>query len=461
MGINKTLLIILATGLVVRLFLFFYFLDTPRFFWDDDSSSYINNAENTLLGNGFSRVDEPPYEPDAFRTPGYPIFLLLHKVIFGSYHSALITQSMLVVAIAWIIFLLAKDYGSAKIGYWAAAIFLAMPFSIQVSLKFLTQSFFAFVLVLSAWFWLKFLKNNEGKYLLITALLLPLLALIRPIAQFIYLPFLLSFIYASWMGPVRSLARANGASPKDLGEATSNGIKIKELLKVGLTLGVIFFVGILPWLYRNYATFDHFSLSSIIPSQMYFFDAPAVYAYNHGISNGEAASILAKRAEEDFGANMGEFSALFSSGTYLKEKALDIMFESPSSLLIVRGIQFFKFFIRDGIHYWFDTPLPLPQVSVDFIKSITPMLALVMLERLFLFILFLGMIVTAISSFWERDKYKKSMIGFLILIIFYFAALSGIMSSAGLRYPIEAIFILTGFIGLGIVRGKLFSLKHV
>lgn len=440
MGINKTLFVILAIGLVARLSLFFYFLDTPRFFWDDDSSSYINNAENTLLGNGFSRVDEPPYKPDAFRTPGYPIFLLLHKVIFGSYYSALITQSMLVVGIAWIIFLLAKDYGSAKIGYWAAATFLAMPFSIQVSLKFLTQSFFAFVLMLSVWFWLKFLKNNEDKYLLITALLLPLLALIRPIAQFIYLPFLLSFIYANWI---------------------HGKLKIKNLLKVGLILGVIFFVGILPWLYRNYATFGHFSLSSIIPSQMYFFDAPAVYAYNHGISNGEAASILAERAEEDFGADMGKFSALFSSGTYLKEKALDIMFESPSSLVIVRATQLFKFFIRDGIHYWFDTPLPSPQMSLSFIKSITLMLALVILERCSLFILFLGMVITAISSFWEKDKYKKSMIGFLILVIFYFAGLSGIMSSAGLRYPVEAIFILTGFIGLDMVRSKLFSPKHV
>lgn len=440
MEINKTLFIILVTGLVVRLLLFFYFLDTPRFFWDDDTTSYLYTAENIRLGNGFTWNTEPPYTPDAFRTPGYPVLLLLTRVVFGSYEAALIVQSLMVIAVALIVYLLAKELGHKMVGYWTVATFLAMPFSIQVSLKFLTQSFFAFVLMLSVWFWIKFLKNNEGKYLLITALLLPLLALIRPIAQFIYLPFLLSFIYASWI---------------------HGKLKIKELLKVGLTLGIIFFVGILPWLYRNYATFGHFSLSSIIPSQMYFFDAPAVYAYNHGISNGEAASILAKRAEEDFGANMGEFSALFSSRAYLKEKALDVMFESPSSLLIVRTTQFFKFFIRDGIHYWFNTSLPSLQISLDFIKSITPMLFLVILERFFLFILFLGMVIATISSLWEKDKDKKSMIGFLILVIFYFAALSGIMSSAGLRYPVEAIFILTGFIGLGKVRDKLFNLKHV
>ena len=194
-SLNKIILVILVVGLAIRLGLFFYFLNTPEAFWDDDSNTYIYTAENMLLGNGFSWDTKPPYRPDAFRTPGYPIFLLFHEAVFGSYYIALITQSFLGIGIAFIIFLLAKQYASVKIGYWASAIFLAMPFSIQVNLKFLTQSFFGFVLILAVWFWLKFLKNGDNKSLFITALLLPLLALIRPIAQFIYLPFILSFVY--------------------------------------------------------------------------------------------------------------------------------------------------------------------------------------------------------------------------------------------------------------------------
>src|SRR3989338_7862789 len=85
---NRSLIIILVAGLLVRLFLFFYFLDEPAFFWDDDSNTYIYTAENMLAGNGFSWDTHPPYIPDAFRTPGYPIFLLLHIVLFGSYYVA-------------------------------------------------------------------------------------------------------------------------------------------------------------------------------------------------------------------------------------------------------------------------------------------------------------------------------------------------------------------------------------
>ena len=145
---------------------------------------------------------------------------------------------------------------------------------------------------------------------------------------------------------------------------------------------------------------------------------------------------------------MGEFSSLFSSGAYLKEKALEIMFEHPSSLLIVRGTQFLKFFIRDGIHYWSEKALSPPQISIEFIKSMTPLLFFVILERFFLFLLFLGTVVTAISSFRNTDKGKKVVVGLLTLVILYFASLSGTMSSAGLRYPIEALFILTGLTGL-------------
>ncbi|HEY4484614.1 MAG TPA: glycosyltransferase family 39 protein [Candidatus Paceibacterota bacterium] len=424
---NRSLIIILVAGLLVRLFLFFYFLNEPNFFWDDDSNTYIYTAENMLAGNGFSWDTHPPYRPDAFRTPGYPIFLLLHIVLFGNYYVALITQLLLGLGIAFFIFLLAKEYGSPKTGYWAAAVFLAMPFSIMVNLRFLTQSLFAFTLIMAVWFWLKFLKSGGMKNLLITAILLPILALIRPIAQFIYLPFILSFIYSNLI---------NG------------NLKVKNVFRVGVVVGAIFFLGIFPWLYRNYVVFGHFSISSIVPSQMYFYDAPDVYAYNHGISKGEAANILVRRAEKDFGAKMGEFSSLFSSGAYLKEKALEIMFEHPSSLFIVRGTQFFKFFIRDGTHYWSEKTLPLPQVSIEFIKSMTPLLFFVVLERFFLFLLFLGTVVTAISSFRNTDKGKKVVVGLLTLVILYFASLSGTMSSAGLRYPIEALFILTGLTGL-------------
>src|SRR3989338_8575614 len=102
------LVVILAAGLAVRLIFFAFLHDDARFTIDDDSTDYLTLSENIRLGNGFSNSTVAPYAPNTFRTPGYPVFLLVHKVLTGTYQAALITQSILVVLSAWIL---------ARIGY--------------------------------------------------------------------------------------------------------------------------------------------------------------------------------------------------------------------------------------------------------------------------------------------------------------------------------------------------------
>src|SRR3989344_892386 len=158
---NKILFVILLGGLLIRFFLFIHYLAEPGFFYDDDSYGYIRIAENLRLGNGFSWFDSPPFKPDGFRTPLYPLFLLGHRLIFGNYTSALVTQILLAVIIAYWIYLLAKNFmNRPSVGLIASAVFLFMPFSIMVSINFLTQTLFTFVLTTAVLIWLKFLKTS-------------------------------------------------------------------------------------------------------------------------------------------------------------------------------------------------------------------------------------------------------------------------------------------------------------
>ena len=155
---KKTIFLIIAAGIIVRLFLFFYFLEENKFFYDDDSFGYIELAENMRLGNGFSN---PADKPDGFRTPLYPLFLLSHRIIFGSYLPALITQILLIGVTAYLIFIIAKDFmNRSDIGLIAAAAFLFSPFSLMVSLNFLTQTLFTVILTTAVLMWLKFLKTS-------------------------------------------------------------------------------------------------------------------------------------------------------------------------------------------------------------------------------------------------------------------------------------------------------------
>ena len=403
---NKTIYIILLAGLSVRLFLFFNFLGSPDFFYDDDSFDYIQLAENLRTEKIFSWDTEEPFLPNSFRTPGYPFFLFLHKAVFGNYSSALIIQSVLVVVSAYILFLLAQSLGRPKLGDFSAAIFLFMPFSLQVSLRFLTQPLFTFVLMSAVWFWVLFLKSNHNKYFLYVSILLPVLALIRPIAIFIYIPFIISLFYSGWF------------------------INKKKVLYYSVVLIIIFFSILSPWLLRNYRLFGEFSLSSIMPYQLYFYDAPAVYAFNHKTSYAEAREFLENDIQKYTRASSFQEYFTFNHADTLKQKAKEVIFESPAGLIAVRSILGFKFFVRDGIRYWFDGER----------------LILILAERIFLFIIFLGM-VASFSLFFRQDFRKKSLLFFLLLIIFYFTALTGAVASAGLRFVAEPLFVLSGLVG--------------
>ncbi|MBI2053856.1 MAG: glycosyltransferase family 39 protein [Candidatus Staskawiczbacteria bacterium] len=331
----------------------------------------------------------------------------MHKAVFENYLIALITQSILVVASAYILFLLAEKLGHERVGEIGAAIFLFMPFSIQVSLQFLTQPFFVFVLMLAVWLWVLFLKTSHNKYFLYVSILLPILALIRPIALFIYIPFIISFFRHQWF------------------------LDRKKFMYGFLVLLTLFFLILSPWMLRNYLNFSEFSLSSIGPYQLYFYDAPAVYAFNHKVSYVEAREFLETDIKKYTQISSFDEYYTYSYSDILKQKAKEIMLESPFGLLAVRSILGFKFFVRDGIRYWFD------EVNFNF----------VLLERVFLFTIFLGMIFSLFMLF-RKDFHEKSLLFFLFIVIFYFATLTGAVASAGLRFVIEPLFILTGLLGL-------------
>ena len=400
---KKTIYIILLAGLLIRLFLFFNFLDTPDFFYDDDSFGYIQLAENLRINRIFSWDEEGPFLPNSFRTPGYPFFLLLHKAVFSNYSFALITQFVLVVASAYILFLLAERLGKPKLGELGAAIFLFMPFSIMVSLQFLTQPLFTFVLMLAVWFWVLFLETNHRKHFLSASILLSILALIRPIAVFIYIPFIISFLFSNR----------------------------KRFFYYSAILIITFFSVLSPWMLRNYRLFNEFSLSSIAPYQLYFYDAPAVYSFNRGISYAEAREFLEASMNESTQASSFDEYFTYKHSSLLDKKAKEIIFESPAGFLAVRSILGFKFFVRDGIRYWLDKEK----------------FSLILTERIFLFTIFLGMVMSLIL-FFKKDFQEKAPLLFFFVSIFYFAALTGAVASAGLRFVVEPLFILSGLIGI-------------
>jgi 4-amino-4-deoxy-L-arabinose transferase-like glycosyltransferase len=416
---RNTALAVLIFGLVLRLFTLGLFLSYDQgFINDDDSAGYLSLAENMELGLGFAWDVGLPFTPDSFRTPGYPIFLLAHHAIFGSYGVAIITQILLSLLIALLIMRIGERYFSAKAGIIAAFLFLIMPFSLLVSLRFITQVTFTVSLIGALYAWLKYLESSSQRYLIIAAVLLPVVALIRPIAIWIVAPLVAAMILAViW-----------------------RKLELRRMLYASAILIAIFVVGLAPWLYRNYVVFGTASLSSLPAFQLYFYDAPSIYATSHDISYADARKALDSRIEEVTGYSYKDNVLLYTEFSpltpVLVSEGLAIAFSDPVALIETRAVQFFKFFVRDGIRYWIERYGIDTQSGWGFVA--------VVFERCVLFVIMLGFFYASVRAFLEKNV-AHITIAFVAL---YFAVLTGVMASAGLRYPAEPIILLLGTWGL-------------
>ncbi len=430
---NRILFFILIAGLAARIFLIIFFHDHRALFYDADSHEYIALAENMRLGHGFSWDSAEPYQPNSFRTPVYPGFLFLSRFLFGSYAAALVVQAILMFLSGWLLYTIGMEFlKNKKIALWSAGVFLFMPFSLNVSVKFLTQTLFAFLLILSVWSWTEFLKSQKKSYFLLTSFLLPVLALTRPIAQYIPAVFIFSLACAAYL--------------------KQTNLSFGRLLKLtGIMLGIFLAVS-LPWLVRNYKTFGAFEFSSIVPYQLYFYELPDTYALAKGVSYQEASDFLKKDINNySKNDNLDRYME-FSSRGVLLERSRYYLSRYPFYAALSRIKNSAKFFLRDGIRYWYNDFDRSKRVDVDVYKIVTlkeknlfPYLVAV--ERLFLAVLFMGMLVSAVYIL-RGNPATRLLSMFLFSLLAYFPILTGVMASAGLRFPVEPIFVLMGLSGI-------------
>jgi len=410
---------IFIIGFLARAIALGVFLATdPYFTMDNDSHGYVSLAENLVAGNGFAWDTAMPWTPDSFRTPAYPLYLAGSLTVFGSFVPALIGQVFLSLLLGYLMLLIADRYLKIEVGIVAVAVFFLMPFSVLVTVRYLTQILFTTFLMLAVWFWLEYLSKGYGKYLTLSSLLTPLAALVRPIGIFLTAPFIASLaLQALW-----------------------KQVSWKKFLGVSAIMVAIFAVAIAPWVYRNYVVFGLPYLSSITAVQLYFYDAPAIYAESKDIGYEKARTYMNRHIEEVTGYNVAENPLLYTELSplteTLKKEGLRFALADPMALIETRAEQFFKFFTRDGIRYWIE------HYGIDTYSgwALIPIIA----ERAVLLLFTFGFFLYSFSMFMR----KNITMTFMALTVLYFAALSGVMSSAGLRFPAEPLFLLLGTAGL-------------
>jgi len=197
-----------------------------------DNGTFVNNEIVTSpQAKSFNK-------PNAFRVPGYPLFLSAFWNIEEGYKYVPIVQFLLGLLGIYLLYLLAKKIFSEKVAQIASIIFLFEPTFLTVNFFILSDTLF---MVLFLWFLIKsveFFKTNNYKHLVLTGLLLAIATLVRPVAMYLPILFVVVLIYHYR----------------------------KSFEKIVLSV-VIFLVAVgvflSPWYIRNYVNFDKAFLTTL------------------------------------------------------------------------------------------------------------------------------------------------------------------------------------------------------
>ncbi len=324
-----------------------------------DSEDYLQLAWSLAEHGEFARGGEP----EIFRTPGYPLLLMLtagggtdspFAAAPPSWQAVAFVQILLDILLVLVVYLLGRLAASQRVGLWAAGLQAVSPLVLAASVRLLSDSLYALLFTLAVLLMVGHLRTRRTWALVGAGVLLGLAAYVRPVGLAMALPFAL----AVWIGgrQSRSASRKPGGIPPTqsggLGK-TEDAAKTGSVGKtedVGKTRGVggrvgarvsrasgwydagVFALVLLavvgPWIVRNAVVADYRGFSSFGSDAVYYFAAGEVVARTEGLSGEEARERL-RDAYADWRAGHPD-ATVGEAARWRARRGREILLEHPS-----------------------------------------------------------------------------------------------------------------------------------
>lgn len=279
-----------------------------------DQREYLSLAQNLLHGHGLQFID-PRFDEavKAFRTPGYPLMV---AACGASVRAVRVVQALLDTSTVLAVYLLARMLIAGRLApLFAAGIVALNPFLIYFTSLVLSETLFTAML---AWAMVLLVFSNGARGSIWAALLwlgggliLALTVLVRPSA--VALPVLLGLL------SVFLNTRAEG-SYKSFGSPGAAGWRLPP----GLTMVVLTFLSLLPWVVRNRVVLGHWV----------WLDTNSGFTLYDGF-NPDATGA----SDQSFVQRMPELQALDEVGRdeHLKQEAIDFAQAHPGMVVRLAG----------------------------------------------------------------------------------------------------------------------------
>jgi 4-amino-4-deoxy-L-arabinose transferase-like glycosyltransferase len=259
-------MLLLGLAAIPRLALWTMSLHHPeRAFWPD-ARTYLDVALH-LLHTGAYPADT------ALRTPVFPTFIALVYWIAGERPWAFILAqvgiSVLSVALTWWLGRWLVSRQAALLGALLMALSLD---SITLSFQMLSETTFTFLLLLTLWCWVRFRDSQRPLLLVLSALLMGLVILCRPIA--VFFPVLLA---GTLLVPPRPMATA--------------------VARQILVFGAAVVLAVTPWIWHNARGIGVRTLSTVSAQNLLYYYAATVEADVRGLPDEQVRSEFNGRVE--------------------------------------------------------------------------------------------------------------------------------------------------------------------
>lgn len=294
------LLFLLTVTFVLRgiYFLTILIRNNPDGFLVYDSYGYIQIAANLIDNGVFSQDFLPPLSPDYFRTPAYPLFLSLFRLLGTEVWVPVFIQVVITSFTTAIVYQLAKALTSdKKCSMLAALIYAIEPASICFSSFVLTESFFVLLFTTALLYLVRFLKDRKGKDVYLFALFLGISTLTRPAPVylvFVIFPLLLFIRYTMWKTILLSI--------------------------------LVFVLTLSPWFIRTGMTFGKPFLTKLDDEMLLFYHASSVLSEKQQIPLKEAQGKLRMQVLNEFEGDPK--TEITRYAPFVRDKAMKVIREN-------------------------------------------------------------------------------------------------------------------------------------
>jgi len=444
-NIDKTLLMLLAGGLLIRLAVAVpVFADMSRTASCYDAVSYNLLAHHILDGKGFSASFHPPYKPNSTITPGYPAFLTAIYALTGRCKQAVIFVQIILnlIVLAMLYRFLKKRFGG-KSCLWMGVLFIADLNMIMFCAILTTETLFTLLLVSLLITLIRCFQKERFGLAVVSGMLLGVSTLVRPIVIYFAAP-LLIYVFLS-------------------------RFKWRKLAQWAVILGIQL-AFITPWVIRNKVVFGEYFYTTISDVNLLRFHAAPLKAGLQGIPRDEAQLQLeleGTQGRTDF--NEAGYYRRYGKAArrYLLKHPLpyigSLFMGGLATLLYPLPMSDMGFYFRGPDNL--PTPGVAQSVMVEVMRGrVFPALKIAWDERLHyfglaVFIIFLVYSVyhllklgAGLRAYIVRGFGDPAMLLFLITGL-YFLGLLGFGISPRMRVPLEPL--LVSLAGMGIVSRRM------